>query len=72
MIFLIKKAWGDFMENNPHAAFGYKIIGYTTDEQAAKDFCSKQGTVTKKEFGWAADESAPICKYETLKPLEIT
>lgn len=69
MIFIIKKAWSDVLENDPHRAFGYETIGYVTTEKAAKEYCSKFGKVTQKKFGWAADVGAPVCKY-IRKPLK--
>ena len=78
MIFLIQKMWSKH-ENYMFEAFGYKTVGYVTDEETAKKLVADAGTVGPDENGdWGPDSwpleyvnhgnPVPVLRYE---PVEV-
>lgn len=66
-MFVIYQAWCDHNQIDPELAFGYKVYAYTANEESAKRLCTESGFVTRKEYGWACDETLPVKYYEALK-----
>ena len=68
-IFLIKELWIDPMENR--VAHGYKTIGYMTNKESAKDFCSK-GRIFTGDDCWSLEYCGdlPQYHYKQIKEME--
>lgn len=54
-MYLIEKAWGDPLENNSNAAFGYAPYKCVSSLDVAQRMVAESPTITKEKFGWAAD-----------------
>lgn len=66
MVWVIKEAWSDSMENNVSAAFGFEVIGYVDTEAEANEILKKARPVTKEQYGWAAPEGTPNIRVKKL------
>ncbi len=58
MIYLIRRFWTDFLENDVHSARGYETIGYVESEEEAKSICDNSPLYTGK--CWAVDPNEQI------------
>jgi hypothetical protein len=76
MVFLIQKMWTDWMENHMSEAFGYKTVGYVTDEEEAKKIVADAGVTNPTPKGpWCLDyandgEPVPNMRYEPVNPYD--
>lgn len=68
-IFLIERACCDPLENHPHDAFYYEVIGYTESEDDARALAENSPLVTKKDFGWAAKINSRVIRYKKVDKL---
>jgi len=64
MIYLIEKAWTDWLENNLSDAFGYEPVGFVSSEEEAKSIVSSGGLVPDM---WALYEPTPLYRYRALE-----
>jgi hypothetical protein len=69
VIYLIKHIWVDSLENNIFLAIGYDNIGYTDDEEIAKDMVLKAGVVEGNGWPIRKGESRPQLCYEKVPPI---
>lgn len=66
-VFIIKKTFVDWMENNLDAALYEKIVGFVTTQEEAE-------SITNSEFiigtGWpiCKDKQVPLYSYEIVEP----
>ena len=73
LVYLIEKIWVDPLENLSQNALGYKVIGFVTEEQTAKDFCSKGRMFTPKDcwaIGTRETHNMPEYKYTPIPRVE--
>ena len=66
-VWVIEKLWTDWMENDVHAAQGYKLEGYCASEAAADALIAEAG-VYQGEC-WAVAPSTPVRRKVKLKLL---
>lgn len=71
VVYLIKKAWCDPLENTVDRAFGYATVGYVGSEDLASRVVESGGMVTKHEYGWAAEEGAPVFVKEAVSRYKL-
>lgn len=67
MIYLIKKAWSDNMENESGAAFGYKVVGYTLEDPSDK----LKHYMLPEDFSWTFSFSPFRKKGEPVPMFQI-
>lgn len=66
-IYLIKRLWVDYLENND--PYGYKTVGYVETEQDAKEICGKGRFFDAADF-WYFAVNMPEYEYEAIPKIE--
>ncbi len=67
------EAWTDALENRPHNAFGYQIVGYFDgeNEDEANFWVDQGGTVDPKECWAVPKEGAPRRKLVQISRISM-